>query len=95
MIGLFGSGIFTTSPGAVLLFNSTGVANYSPGGNLDTQQPIWNLPRPRDRWNSLEGRTCVRTGYWAPAKDIVYVDGAPYINIFAPKKGARERYQKS
>ena len=92
IIGLFGSGLFTTTPGDVLIFNGTGVMATLPGGNIDQQQIIWKYSR-NNRQNNLNGRICARTGYWACDSEIVYVDGAPYIKQFAPKKGAMERYQ--
>jgi hypothetical protein len=92
VVGLFMSGMLSTTPGDVLWFNATGVMAPLPGGNIDQQQIIYKYSR-NNRQNNLNGRICSRTGYWACESEITYVDGAPYIKEFAPRKGAMERYQ--
>lgn len=43
---------------------------------------------PQSKADRIGGRYCTSSGFWAPARFIVYVDGAPYIKGWEPSASA-------
>jgi len=43
--------------------------------------------KPTSRADAKGGRICAATGYWFPARLVVYVDGLAYGRPFAPRRG--------
>lgn len=44
--------------------------------------------KPTSEGDKRGGRYCTSSGFWAPARFIVYVDGAPYIKGWEPSSSA-------
>lgn len=60
-------------------------------GDAGKKRFVYSYPRKGDRADWDGRRVCTRTGFIAAGRDIVYVDGAPYIKCFAPKHGLAEK----
>lgn len=46
---------------------------------------LFRFAKPNSQEDAQNGQVCSKKGWWAPAHRIVYVDGLPYIDIYAPK----------
>jgi hypothetical protein len=72
-------------------FNPEGGNNYnesdreSNDGHFVEDRFVYSFPR--DTADFLGKRICTATGWWAAGRDIVYVDGRPYIRGFEPRRG--------
>jgi hypothetical protein len=80
-VGFFGATGGDLREGAVN--SQTEADRIRNDGAVHDEPYIWRQPvSPADR---AGGAFCTRTGYWASARDIVRVNGKPYIRDFAPE----------
>jgi hypothetical protein len=97
-------GVFGAAGGTLGSHNPTWPAGQDPDtqtqNNLTVSEAFYNdyrsgglfiIQYPKGRQDRWGGRVCTRTGWWGPACRITYVDGKPYIDIFAPSIGAAEK----
>jgi hypothetical protein len=73
--------------------NYTETEREENDGDANYRRFIYSFPRFGDRADWDGRRICTATGMMAAGRDIVYVDGAPYIKAFAPKRGYTEKNQ--
>ena len=59
---------------------------FGTGAGDDVEGEIVRFGKAVDGTDWLQGTVCQATGYTAPRSRIVYVDGKPFIDVFAPER---------